>query len=107
MLHNIQCSTAEASYIFRYHQLPIYNYSHYLPLSLLDSLSLQDQATGGDVYSVVNKKHPPVLPYAVDDPNHSQLKQASIDLDVIAHAFLATQCQKSGGETSNMHINNI
>ena len=46
-----------------------------------------------------------MLPYAVDDPNHSQLKQASIDLDVIAHAFLATQCQKSGGETSNMHIN--
>ena len=99
MLLNIQCSTAEASYIFRYHQLPIYNYSHYLPLYL------QDRATGGDVCSVVNKKHPPVLPYAVDDPNHSQLKQASIDLNVIAHAFLATQCQKSGGGTSNMHIN--
>ena len=99
MLHNIQCSTAEASYIFRYHQLPIYNYSHYLPLSL------QDQATGGDVCSVVNKKHPPVLPYAVDDPNHSQLKQASIDLDVITCTLQATQCQKSGRETSNMHIN--
>ena len=58
------------SYLLSVLGIHMYDILLFITTSPHDPLSLQDQATGGDVYSVVNKKPPPVTPY---DPSHEQV----------------------------------